>query len=157
MHGGYHNKILGVAICSTDIATEDIWLPYAYRISQGNIAADRPTWLLFLLLTWHLTWNFFGCWYDNFFFGCWRGQHHPQPILQWASIKIRPLIYQTFSSPLNSIRISLFQTIFKISIAIQNNIQSLIFKEYTVPIIQYSSPLYWLYQFKGHFNKNREI
>ena len=61
MHGGYHNKILGVAICSTDIATEDIWLPYAYRISQGNIAADRPTWLLFLLLTWHLTWNFFGC------------------------------------------------------------------------------------------------
>ena len=40
MHGGYHNKILGVAICSTDIATEDIWLPYAYRISQRNMAAD---------------------------------------------------------------------------------------------------------------------
>ena len=80
MHGGYHNKILGVAICSTDIATEDIWLPYAYRISQRNMAADLAFDVAFIFVAdvashvaffWLLMGQFFFvCGYGSFLFGC---------------------------------------------------------------------------------------
>ena len=66
-----------------------------------------------------------------------------QPILLMGRYqKEATNLAQTFSSPLNSTKIRLFQTIFKITIATQNNIQSLFLKKYTVPIIQYSSLLY---------------
>ena len=63
---------------------------------------------------------------------------------------------QTFSSPLNSTKIGLFQTIFKITIATQNNIQSLFLKN-----IQYQSSNTQAHCIdhnnKGYFNKNRQI
>ena len=101
---------------------------------------------------------------DVAFFGCWRGTflatnmtisflfadmdndvtNSPlQPILLMGRYQKQATnLAQTFSSPLNSTKIRLFQTISKITIATQNNIQSLFLKKYTVPIIQYSSLLY---------------
>ena len=93
---------------------------------------------------------------DVAFFGCWRGTFlatnmtisflvadmdndvtnsplEPILLMGWYQKQATNLA-QTFSSPLNSTKIGLFQTIFKITIATQNNIQSLFLKN-----IQYQS------------------
>ena len=58
-----------------------------------------------------------------------------QPILLMGRYQKQATnLAQTFSSPLNSTKIRLFQTISKITIATQNNIQSLFLKN-----IQYQS------------------